>query len=92
MKLKTVEHTPNANDILVCMPVKSMPVPIVPAAQGTCSICGEAIWVTRSSPQGPRRICALCVTPERVAGAQLGLTEKQLDEIPPDKLEKLFKQ
>jgi hypothetical protein len=51
---------PDANTVLICMPIAEQPVPFVPARRGKCSLCGCAVWVSRTSPKTAERYCTPC--------------------------------
>jgi hypothetical protein len=68
--------------ILICTPIANQPVPHVPARRGKCSLCGCAIWVSRSSPKTTEKLCMPCAMLHLDNDAKFGpLTPKQIADI-----------
>jgi recombinational DNA repair protein (RecF pathway) len=69
---------------LVCMRCSRTPQPPVESFIKQCKECGEAVWVSKSSPKQQRILCLECVKVElRQKGEAVvwPLTKEQLDDI-----------
>lgn len=51
-----------AVEAVICMRVADLPIPPVPSSIERCGACDARVWVSSTSPRGPRRLCLDCIT------------------------------
>jgi formylmethanofuran dehydrogenase subunit E len=66
--------------VLVCRRVTDLPEPPVESELWDCAVCGEAVWVARSSPKAEHIYCLSCAADE-IKNEVVSMTEEQLADV-----------
>jgi hypothetical protein len=64
---------------VVCYRVTDKPTPLIDSAQQQCVGCCEIIWVAKTSPPEPPKICIQCVQEGRPVADQPAITSGQMN-------------